>query len=128
MAGVVAAIVVLFVGLVTLQSWTDFRSFMLWGGWFIVIGTVVPATLLFFTGGLLGDQLEKRRSKLGKSQRDAEAREYAQATASRMTGSDEGIFYKVTVEILKLLQPFAPVITRLLGIIGPLLLFYLSIK
>jgi|SRR5215204_5480178 len=93
----------------------------------LIVGfTVPPTTLLFITGGLLGDRIERRKAKPAKSQRDAETQEHAQATARRITGSDEGRFYKATVDILKLLQPFVPVITGLLGIIGALLPFFFT--
>jgi hypothetical protein len=83
--------------------------------------TTFSVSLLFFTGGLIADRIKSR-----KSAKPSEPS--ASATAKRIVGSDEGSFYKATVEIIKLLQPFAPVITGLLGIIGPVLLFFLGIQ
>jgi len=93
-----------------------------------VVLTLFSTTLSFVTGGLLGDLIEKRRSNLGKPQRDAETQQQVQATARRITGSDEGHSYRAIVEIFKVLQPFVPVITGLLGIIGPILLYYFRTK
>jgi hypothetical protein len=94
----------------------------------VAVLTTFSTTLLFVTGGLLGDRIEMRKSKLGKSQRDAETQEHVRETARRITGSDRGHSYQAIVEILKVLQPFVPVITGLLGIIGPILLYMLKIK
>jgi hypothetical protein len=125
MAGIVAAAVVvsLLVAVSYLQTLALIRASTV-----IAVLTILSATFLFVTGGLLGDQIEKRKSKPDKSQRDAETQERVQATARRVNGSGEGRFYKAIVEILKLLQPLAPIITGLLGIIGPILLYYLGIK
>jgi hypothetical protein len=125
MAGIVATAVVVSVmaPLSTLPPWV-----LIGRASIVAVFTVISTTFLFITGGLLGDQIERRKSKLGKSQRDAETQEHAQAKARRVTGSDEGSVNKATVEVLKLLQPFAPVITGLLGIIGPVLLYYLGIQ
>src|SRR5215211_1452115 len=94
----------------------------------LAVLTVFSTTLLFITGGLIGDRIEKRKSKLGQSQRDAETQEHVQATARRITSSDEGHSYRAIVEILRVLQPFIPVVTGLLGIITSILSVWLGLQ